>query len=160
MVNTHFAKQHISLRGISPRKTRQCDWAVSSHTFAYADSHGVCCQDRATPAPSPTPSAVRRDGACRGWLPTGRHGREFCCRSWAGARRGHDAQSSFVLVLGTHQKGLSINENQDFPQTAWMSLPMTSLGIPKMHTVKKPQPQNRSHFLFCYYWVRCMWEWL
>lgn len=66
MVNTHFAKQHISLRGISPSKTRQCDWAVSSHTFIYADSHGVCCQDRVTPAPSPMPSAgtVRAEAGC------------------------------------------------------------------------------------------------
>lgn len=59
-----------------------------------------------------------------------------------GARQRHNTQHSFILVLGTHQRGgVSSNENWDFLQATWMSQPVTSLGIPKIHTVKKSQPQ-------------------
>lgn len=54
----------------------------------------------------------------------------------------HNTQHSSILVLGSHQKGgVFSNENWDFLQATWMSQPVTSLGIPKICTVKKSQPQ-------------------
>lgn len=71
---------------------------------------------------------------------------------WGHEWHRHNTQHSFALILGTQQKrGVSSNENRDFPQPAWMSQPVTSLGIPKMCNVKKIPSPNRAHFLFFSY---------